>query len=166
MNNCLRVVIMAQQNISNINQSAGDSSVNFPYLYHFTDESNLQSILKHGLLSWYQLDRLGLSYNPGSNDLSRYLDSRKNLEDYVRLCLNTSHPMMWFCLYNGRINKVRWLKISQQVWRFADNLYSDTNAASSCARIISDPFNVIKKGDNQAEVLVKTRIDPRLITVL
>lgn len=157
---------MAQHNIHDGNQLSSGSQLQFPYLYHFTDERNLKSILEHGLLSWYQLDKLGLSSHPGSNDLSRYLDSRKNLGDYVRLCLNTSHPMMWFCLYQGRISRVKWLKISPVVWTFSENLYSDTNAASNCATINSKPKTVLKRGDNQAEVLVKTRIDTNYITVL
>ena len=157
---------MAQQDIYNGNYLKNDSQLHFPYLYHFTDERNVQSILKYGLLSWYQLDCLNLPYHPGSNSLSRNLDSRKNLQDYVRLCLNTSHPMMWFCLYQGRIGRVKWLKISPVVWTFPNNLFSDTNAASNSAKINSKPKTVLKHGDNQAEVLVKSRIEPRYISLM
>lgn len=157
---------MSQSTENNLTQSPSNSQFRYPSLYYFTDDRNLESILKHGLLSWYQLDCMGITYYPVSNQLSRCLDSRKNLRDYVRLCLNTSHPMMWFCLCQGRISRVRWLKISPTVWSFSSNLYSNTNAASNCATIDSKPSTVLVKGDRQAEVLIRTRIDPSYISVI
>lgn len=134
-------------------------------LYHFTDIRNVSSILKLGLMSWFKLNELGLTYYPGGNFSSRMLDERKSLQDYVRLCLSPNHPMMWACLFQGRIQVCKWLEISPEIWSFNSNLYSDTNATANRAKIDSNPRTALN-GDIQAEVLVASSIPQRYIRVL
>lgn len=55
-------------------------------LYHFTPESNLNSIRRmKGLFSWKFLRNRRVNYSGGGDELSRTLDERRNLENYVRL---------------------------------------------------------------------------------
>jgi hypothetical protein len=62
-------------------------------LYHFTDERNVQSIMECGLLSWCALDEQKMAVVCGGDELSRELDEKKNLQDYVRLSFAQKHPM-------------------------------------------------------------------------
>lgn len=61
-------------------------------LYHFTDRSNLQSIKQHGaLFSWHHCETNSIKIPvPGGNQLSRDLDTRKGLQDFVRVSFTNS----------------------------------------------------------------------------
>ena len=76
-------------------------------LYHFTDRSNLLSIIKNGgLYSWYSCDRHNIHIRkPGGDSSSRSLDSFKGYEDYVRLSFCHHHPMMYTAKKEGRISE-------------------------------------------------------------
>lgn len=142
------------------------------YLYHFTDRRNLESIIKHrGLLSWkYCVDHNISIPNPGGSAMSRELDTRYGLADYVRLSFCDDHPMAWRLKMGG--GDLVLLKIRVNVaWR-KDTLFSDINAADSQHRI-GDSMDALKKVNmnsvkkhyvrrdsedfkpHQAEVLVK-----------
>lgn len=133
------------------------------YLYHFTDPRNLQSIKKYGLLSWEQLLNKNIIHYPASNDLSRNLDRRYNLEDYVRLSLNQNHPMFSAALYYGRVKSLVWLKVKPSVIDLPGTLFSNTNATCNHVVINQIKDTALKSNDIQAEVLVKERIDPTYI---
>jgi hypothetical protein len=159
---------------------------NIKKLYHFTDENNFNSIKKHGALySWSALKKKGIEIpNPGGDELSRKLDLRKGLEDYVRLSFTIDHPMEKAALYQGRINNPIQLAVPLDVIYLKDTLFSDINAAANDAKIggkLSDfkkiNFDVVSKGyyDNddidekkyiQAEVLVKTKILTSIIKLI
>jgi len=128
------------------------------YLYHFTDCRNIKSITQAGLLSWPIIDQLGIYAIKGSNELSRFLDKRKGLEQYVRLALQPIHPMLGQCLREGRIARAVWLKIDNAVLRQPGVLYSDTNAAANRATINNNPETAFK-GCYDAEILI-----PKLIS--
>jgi hypothetical protein len=138
----------------------------YPKLYHFTDVRNIPSIRQYGLLSWYQIHLKGINNVPGSDTLSRKLDTQKGLHDYVRLCLHKDHPMLHVCLRDGRIVNYRWLEIDPYVWYWSANLYSDTNAAAHRAIIDSDPDTALSSRDIQAEVLIHRSLNPKYIRVL
>jgi len=133
------------------------------YLYHFTDPRNIPSIKKYGLLSWDQLLKRKIIHYPASNDLSRYLDKRYHLENYVRLTLNLNHPMYHASLYYGRVQSLVWLKILPSVIDLPDTLFSNTNATSNNAIINKFKDTALKSNDEQAEILVKERINPSFI---
>lgn len=145
------------------------------YLYHFTDQRNIASIISNrGLFSWKYCEEHNITIpNPGGGEESRYLDSRHNLEDYVRLSLCDDHPMAWRLKQQGA-NLVL-LKIKVDVAWLQGTLFSDINAAdnnhhhgatmadlrridinATKQHFVSSSDPIFKK--HQAEVLVKTYI--------
>lgn len=145
------------------------------YFYHFTDRQNLESIIKKGgLYSWkYSLDNSIAIACPGGDQLSRQLDQRFGLEDYVRLSFCDDHPMSWRLKQLG--SDLVLLKIKKDVALFSDTLFSDINAADgghNHGRAFRDLQYVdiratkrhhVRKDDpdfkkHQAEVIVKTFI--------
>ena len=101
------------------------------YFYHFTDENNLSSIRKTGgLCSWHYCQRKGINIlNAGGDSLSRSLDKRYGLEDYVRLSFCSDHPMAYRKHLEGA--KLVLLKIKVDVASFKDTMFSDMNATDS-----------------------------------
>ena len=99
-------------------------------LYHFTDRDNLESIIKNGgLYSWMDCNRKGITIKkPGGGDLSRQLDSSRNLQDYVRVSFTTQHPMMYVAMKDGRISNPVILEIDPDVIFWKDTRYSNMNA--------------------------------------
>jgi hypothetical protein len=86
------------------------------FLYHFTDDRNLPSIRKHGLLSWAELIRRGIEVPaPGGNDWSHEADHRHDLDNYVHLCFRTNHPMEWRAKQDSRIINSTFLRIDASV---------------------------------------------------
>jgi hypothetical protein len=148
-----------QQNIQSINAT---KHYDF-YLFHFTDPKNIPSIKKYGLLSWEQLLNRKIEHYPASNELSRNLDRRYNLENYVRLSLNQNHPMFSAAIYYKRVESLIWLKINPNVIDLSGTLFSNTNA--TCNKVIINQFKdtALKSTDLQAEVLVKEKVDPSYI---
>ena len=153
------------------------------YLYHFTDKSNLESILESGgLFSWkYCIENNIFINKPGGDDLSRHLDKKSGLEDYIRLSFTPNHPMMYFALNEGRLSDPVILKIDIEAIYWLESKYSDTNATSRNSKI-GDDFNAFsrinfkviqkesyfdspedKKKYTQAEVLVKEHIPIKYI---
>jgi hypothetical protein len=145
------------------------------YLYHFTDAANIPSIIQHGgLYSWWSCQNNGISIpRPGGNELSRDLDRRRELHDYVRLSLNDNFPMLKQAIHEGRIEKPVILKIKPEVVYWKTTLYSNMNATSGNAQvgdslenftrinfeIVTQPYYTDdNKSFYQAEVLVKTHI--------
>lgn len=101
------------------------------YFYHFTDERNISSIRKlGGLYSWYYCYQHGIEIpNPGGDPQSRNLDTRYDLQDYVRLSFCNDHPMAYRKHKEGAILVL--LKIKIDVATFRDTMFSDMNAADS-----------------------------------
>ena len=101
------------------------------YLYHFTDELNLNSIRRYGgLFSWMYCEQHEIRIpNPGGDSQSRNLDRRYHLEDYVRLSFCTDHPMAYRKHQEGATLVL--LKIKIDVAAFKETLFSDINAADS-----------------------------------
>lgn len=153
---------------------------NIRYLYHFTDIRNIKSIIAHGgLFSWYSAPQRGVDIiNPGGDVLSRSLDKRSNLEDYVRLSFTKWHPMMHKKEQEGANIVV--LKIHPSVAILHDTLFSNMNATSNMCSVGADlkafkRINLeatrkayVKSTDKdfaelQAEILVKTHLPLKYI---
>lgn len=105
---------------------------NIKYFYHFTDDLNIQSIKNlGGLYSWEYCTKNRISIPiPGGNDLSRRLDMRKNLQNYVRLSFVEEHPMLHAMRADGRIGKVAILKIDKEVALWETTMFSNGNATA------------------------------------
>ena len=91
-------------------------SVQHQHLYHFTDQTNLQSIDSRGLLSKKQMrkEKLQPQYT-GGNALSRQLDTDRGIDSYVSLCLTTDHGMAYHAKKEGRLPNLIYLAISPEV---------------------------------------------------
>lgn len=106
-------------------------------LYHFTDRSNIKSIIDNGgLYSWRACDRYGITINrPGGSDTSRSLDSYRGLGNYVRLSFTKNHPMMYVAKNDGRISDPVILEIDLSVVGISGTKFSDRNATKNGAII-------------------------------
>ena len=156
-------------------------SKNIHKFYHFTDERNLKSIIMHGgLYSWYGLQKMKIHSYLSSNQLSRNLDVKYKLENYVRLSYVNYHPMSSRVMYQEH-KKIVWLEISLEVACLKETLFSNMNATDNNVLIGDDldflktiDFNVFRynykdldyKGKKryQAEILVKDFIPIDYIT--
>lgn len=152
-----------------------DNNINS--LYHITDFRNVESINLHNhLFSWHFAERKKIIINnPGGNQLSRDLDSRYGVQNYVRLCFTTDLPMIHKALRDGRIKHPVVFEFDPKIIFFKDTKFCQINATDNNA-IIGDTieifqnirFDIIKKKgfveDNnlrkfkQAEVLVLEKL--------
>lgn len=148
---------------------------NIRCFYHFTDRRNLESIrLNGGLYSWNYCEKHNIIIpHTGGDSMSRSLDSRYGLEDYVRLSFCDNHPMMYRLKQQGY--DLVLLKVNIDVALLNETLFSDMNATDNNHRTGSS-LEDLKKVDltavnsrylrstdplfkkHQAEVLVKTFI--------
>lgn len=153
------------------------------YFYHFTDVRNIDSIRKKGgLFSWKYCDNNNISIpNAGGDDSSRRLDTKNQLEDYVRLSFCVDHPMAYRIHKAGA--KIVLLKVKIEVAALYDTQFSDINATDnnvSYGRTFKDLCKVdiqatkrrcVSKQDedfklHQAECMVKTHIPSKYIVNL
>ena len=150
-------------------------------LYHFTDQSNLASVSRHGgLYSWKHCEDAGITVaRPGGNHLSRSLDRRSGLEDYVRLSFARDTPMLYVARKDGRVQTPILLEVDPEVMYWEGTLFSDGNATASSAKVVGGAsglanvrFDVLKKRRweteaekhyKQAEVLVPRHLPASLI---
>lgn len=150
-------------------------------LYHFTDLSNFESIVKTGgLYSWAHCENNEIKIvRPGGSDLSRELDARRGLENYVRMSFVLDHPMLYAAKKDGRLANPIILEIDLRVVFLHSALFSNRNATANDAEIgpgLDDlkkvRFDLIRsgrwasddeKGFIQAEVLVVDAVPGYLI---
>lgn len=149
--------------------------------YHFTDFHNLKSIKEqNGLYSWHYADSNGIVINfPGGDTLSRDLDKRYGLQDFVRVSLCTDHPMQYRLEQRGR--NLALLKVDIEVAYYENTIFCNINATDSShkkgnhledlerIRFSATKRNFVSREDpdfkhHQAEVLVKTWIPLEHIT--
>lgn len=114
--------------------------------YHFTDIKNLDSIIENGgLYSWNGLKKENLQSCLSSNELSRQLDIRYNLQDYVRLSFADYHPMSTKVEKQDGKNLI-WLEIDLDVALWESTLFSDINATDSNVTV-DGSFDFLKTFD-------------------
>ncbi len=99
-------------------------------LYHFTDQSNIASIKKHGgLYSWHYMLKNKIAIPmAGGDQLSRMLDARYGLQNYVRTSVCRQHPMMYFAQNEGRLNNPIILEIDPVVVSLQQTMFANMNA--------------------------------------
>lgn len=159
-------------------------SNNITKLFHFTDRDNLESIISNGgLYSWADCEHKGIDIPKpgGSINISRSLDSRDGLQDYVRLSFVKNHPMMFVAMNEGRISNPVILEIDIETALWENTLYADMNTTKSGAHVggtLNDlnaiKFNIFdnsyfdldddEKTYYKAEILVKNHIPLSAIT--
>lgn len=111
---------------------------NIKYLYHFTAEENLSSIVKNGgLFSWWFCEHNGIKIpKAGGDSLSHRLDVKHKLQDYVRLSFCDDHPMQYRLKKQG-VDLVL-LKIDIKAALLESTLFSDINATANQVQIGDD----------------------------
>lgn len=149
-------------------------------LYHFTDESNLPSIERNGLLSRHEIEQRNLTAVLGNDQPPRDADKCKNLHDFVRLSFVPNHPILYQCIADGRIVNPVVLEIDVEACSIPGTLFSSCNAnrhdafISHSAEVIR--FDVISKPNHfipnvlpsdkhfyQAEILIKSNLPTKFI---
>jgi outer membrane biosynthesis protein TonB len=160
---------------------------NITYLYHFTDRENLHSIKAHqALVSWGACESEGIKIpRQGGGSLSRNLDQRDGLSDYVRLSFASNHPMRYIAQNEGRISNPVLLRVDPAVCLLQGTKFCNMNATKTGRRLGSSPadlqavkFALVKLSKHfdienederkyyQAEVLVKQKLAAVFITNL
>ncbi len=83
-------------------------------IWHFTDRTNVQSIIDNrGLLSLTESRRRNLAIpKPGGNQWSHDADARNGVAQYVHLAFLDDHPMLFVAKQDQRITDPVWLKIN------------------------------------------------------
>ncbi|CAI8789689.1 DarT ssDNA thymidine ADP-ribosyltransferase family protein [Pseudomonas sp. IT-P218] len=83
-------------------------------IWHFTDQSNLQSIIDNkGLFSLAEAKSRGIKIPaPGGNEWSHTADKINNVDNYVHLAFLDDHPMLFHTRNDGRTPNPIWLKVS------------------------------------------------------
>ena len=130
--------------------------------------------------NWNTLsDEGALKFMCGGNKLSRELDLKGNLEDFVRLSFSPNHPMRFTCVRDKRIHNVAILEINITICGKIGTLLCDRNATRKKALISvsleSVNFDIVKNPNQfsvsevdkpfyQAEILVKNHIPVDFIT--
>lgn len=113
------------------------SDNNISKLYHFTDKRNIASIRKYGALySWQYCANNNISIpQAGGDELSRKLDVRHGVQNYVRLSFARNHPMMYHAQSHGRLGNTVVLEICPEVVFWRNTKYSNKNATRNDAKI-------------------------------
>lgn len=146
------------------------------HLYHMTDRRNLESIKQRGgLYSWDYCESHGIQIaKPGGDGLSRNLDRRHGLEDFVRLSFARELPMFYHREHDDLYEPVL-LYIKPDVAGLYETLFSDMNATDNMhhhggklSDLMAIDLNAtrrkfVRRDDpdfqkKQAEVMVKTFI--------
>ena len=90
-------------------------------------------------------DKKGIKITkPGGEALSRALDCRHNLQEYVRVSFTTQHPMMYVAMQEGRISNPVILEIDPEVIYWKSSKYSDSNATRNDA-CVGENLDAFKK---------------------
>jgi hypothetical protein len=93
-------------------------STQHKHLYHFTDESNFETIDKKGLFSKEKMRTEGWwPQTTGGNQWSHDQDTARGINPYVSLCFTCNHSMKYLAHKDGRLPNPRYLKISPDVLR-------------------------------------------------
>lgn len=95
-------------------------------IWHFTDLSNIQSIIDNkGLLSLAEAKKKTIAIpTPGGNQWSHDADKIKGVDEYVHLAFLDDHPMLYVAKQDQRIKDPVWLKISTAILNHADVRYT------------------------------------------
>lgn len=148
-------------------------------LYHVTEFSNLESILKNGLLSLDKLENQNIKVEYCSNQTSRDIDKYFGLSKYVRLAYTPFYDMIPAAIYYNNLKNPVVLSISPEVLKFTGVKFTNKNAICNDAYLsdedeIFDSLDFEKiylprdssnykleeyKNARQSEILIPQKID-------
>ena len=148
-------------------------------LYHITEFSNLESILKNGLLSLDELESQNMEVKYCSSQDSRNIDKHWGLSKYVRLAYTPFYDMIPKSLHAGDLKNPIIILISPEVLKFTGVKFTNKNAISNDAHLsdedeIFDSLDFKKiykvrdknnyfleeyKNARQSEILIPQKID-------
>jgi hypothetical protein len=113
-------------------------------VWHFTDRSNLTSILKYGILSLKKIKQKNIMLeHTGADTLSHSLDKYKGLDQYIHLSFIKDHPMYHIAKSRQSIIDPVWLEIDISVLFEKNTLFCDKVANDSTAKLFK--IDKIKK---------------------
>lgn len=131
----------------------------FGGLFYITHIDNMESILKHGILSHNLAHEKGIVRNDISNLTVNARRNRfeaslgGNIHDYSPLYFNHKNPMLYTLCKNKDKNTLVLLRINPHILLIDDVAFSDGNAASSSTNFFKNiedfnklNWNLIKKG--------------------
>jgi len=153
------------------------------WFLHFTDQSNLDSIKKHGILSASEIRRLNIKARFGGNKWSIDRDIASGMDAYVHLCFKSDHPMEKGAVEGGTIEKLVRVKIDPEIIKLPGVLITDdvsnkigVNAAPAVDMLDHLDLDVLYKrmqwkGEvlkrlklaEKCEILVPKQVPPRFI---
>jgi len=109
-------------------------------LWHFTDKSDLNSIVSSGgLFSLKNIREKGIKVPVfGGNQWSHDADKHKGLDNYVHLAFLDDHPMLYIAKQEQRINEPIWLSIDISVLLNSGVRYSTDVSNKSGVEIIDE----------------------------
>lgn len=149
-------------------------------LYHITEFSNLESILKNGLVSLDELKNRNIIAKYSSSDNSRDIDRQRTLSKYVRLAYTPFYDMISARIgYYKTLERPIILSISPEVLKFSGVKFTNKNAICNDAYLsdedeIFDSLDFEKiylprdssnykleeyKNARQSEILIPQKID-------
>lgn len=161
-------------------------AANIDGLYYITHIDNLESILKHGILSHRQIDERGIEYTAiydrgiVSNRKMIKTPEGHSLWDYANLYFQPRNPMLYRVIREKGTQDIIVLKIKKTILNRNDILITDGNAASFQTQIKSlnkSELSLITKLVNKeywnnedgskrqimSECLVPNNVNPNLI---
>lgn len=148
-------------------------------LFHVTEFSNLESILKNGLLSLDELKNRNIIAKYCSSNNSRDIDRQRTLSKYVRLAYTAFYDMIPAAIYYKNLEKPVVILISPEVLKFTGVKFTNKNAICNDAYLsdedeIFDSLDFEKiylprdssnykleeyKNARQSEILIPQKID-------
>ena len=148
-------------------------------LFHVTEFSNLESILRNGLLSLDDLENQKINPEYSSSQNSRNIDKNSGLSKYVRLAYTPFYDMIPKALHAGDLKNPIILLISPEVLKFKGVKFTNKNAISKDADLYNEDeifdfldFEKIYKSRNrdncslveyknarQSEILIPQKVD-------
>lgn len=148
-------------------------------LFHVTEFSNLESILKNGLLSLDELKNRNIIAKYCSSNNSRDIDRQRTLSKYVRLAYTPFYDMIPKALHAGDLKNPIILLISPEILKFKGVKFTNKNAISKDADLYNEDeifdsldFEKIYKSRNrdncslveyknarQSEILIPQKVD-------
>ncbi len=146
-------------------------------VWHFTDERNIDSIARYGILSLHELDKSRISAYCGADGLSHSLDRNRGLHKYVHLAFINDHPMFYSAKKRGSIVYPVWIELDLSILHDKKTKFSDEVASKSGAGIydidlvdqkidfakMADEDFEVRKNAKKAEILVPAKIETRYI---